>query len=81
MILTTGGSALGDISTRSTPASLAAWSASWRVRIPSWSPLTPTTLSVSALIASLIRIDVPIINSFLRVHYLERLLASYSNRC
>jgi len=60
MTLATGGSAFGDISTKSTSASSAINSASLRVRIPSWSPFTPMTLNFSARIASLMRIDVPI---------------------
>jgi hypothetical protein len=54
--LHTGGSALGAISTKSKPESLAKWRASWIGKIPCCSPLSPTTLiSWTPLIASLTR--------------------------
>lgn len=58
MTFTTGGSAFGEISTRSTPASSAIFSASARDRMPSWSPVGPITRTCGARIASLMRIDV-----------------------
>jgi len=67
MTLATGGSAFGDISTKSTPASSAIVSASLLLRIPNWSPFAPMTRNLSARIASLMRIDVPIFVSFLMV--------------
>jgi hypothetical protein len=54
----TGGSAFGDISTKSTFASAAIFNASLLLRIPSWSPLGPITRRCCARIASLMRIDV-----------------------
>lgn len=56
MTFATGGSALGDISTRSTPASSAAFKASARDKIPICSPLEPITRSLGARIDSLMRV-------------------------
>ena len=64
MTFATGGSALGEISTRSTPASVAILSASLLLRIPSWSPLGPITRRCCARIASFIRIDVLMLSPY-----------------
>lgn len=57
MIFATGGVALGDISTKSNPASSAAFKASSREITPICSPLSPITRNSEARIASLIRTD------------------------
>ena len=62
-ILATGGSAFGEISIKSTPASWAALSASDKLIIPSWSPFAPITRNWLAFISWLIRIDVLIAES------------------
>ena len=64
MIFTTGGSAFGDISTRSNPASLESLKASFELIIPSCSPLWPITRTSRARISSLIRIFLLIFPSF-----------------
>ena len=66
MILATGGDACGEISTRSSPASSAAFRASARDSIPSCSPEVPITRSSEARIASLMRMDRLLISSPLK---------------